>query len=441
MFGYKMIQTVRSNGAKLDRPLKDEILQLYEPFKSMPCFLHNLTEKYISKWKQMSVIIEFGQDHYQTGYDEVCRLINGKRRCGVRKEFSIVSCCSADVTPGIMAEMLETCNHIKKVYLNRKVTALLDTAVTAANARRINRNDKELTGKGTTVAVVDTGIYPHTDLAGRIIGFVDFIGEKSDPCDDNGHGTHCAGCVAGNGSASLGQYKGPAPEANLIGVKVLDKAGSGTLETVMQGIQWCIDYNKEEGNFIDIISMSLGSAAQRHESEKDDPMVKMVDKAWDSGIVVVAAAGNEGPEEQTIASPGISGTIITVGALDDQETELRDDDEAADFSSRGPTIYGKSKPDILAPGVNITSLRSPNSFIDKTQKANREGEDYFILSGTSMAAPICAGVIALLLEYDPQLTPNRIKNALKEGTDLWIDRDPNIYGAGYINAKNTISSI
>ncbi len=441
MFGYKMTQMVRSYSNQLDKPLKEEILHFYEPFKRIPCFLHKAAEFYINKSKQMSVVIEFNHDHYQKGYGEVCRLINGKRKCGVRQQFPIVSCCSANVTPAVIEQILHSCGHIKKVYLNRKVTALLDTAVSAANARNIERNgeDLELTGNGTTVAVVDTGIYPHSDLEGRIAGFADFIGNETDPYDDNGHGTHCAGCVAGDGSASSGQYRGPAPQADVVGVKVLDKNGSGTLETIMQGVQWCIDYNANQENAIDIISMSLGSSAQRYESEKEDPMVKMVDKAWENGIVVVAAAGNEGPEPQTIASPGISETILTVGALDDQETELRDDDEVADFSSRGPTIYGKTKPDILAPGVHITSLRAPNSLIDKTQKVNREGENYFTLSGTSMAAPICAGVVALLLEYEPQLTPDRVKELLKEGADYWNDRNPNIYGAGYLNAKNSIS--
>jgi serine protease AprX len=216
--------------------------------------------------------------------------------------------------------------------------------------------------------------------------------------------------------------------------------GSGSLETVMQGVDWCIQYNRNNPtNKIDIISMSLGSTAQTYANENEDPMVRIVEEAWSAGIAVCVAAGNEGPESTTIASPGISDQVITVGALDDKNTsETRNDDEVASFSSRGPTIYGVTKPDILAPGVNIVSLRSPNSYLDKLQKSNRVGDDYFVLSGTSMATPICAGIVALFKQQNPDIQPQEIKDLLKRGTNLWGDRDPNIYGAGYINADNSI---
>lgn len=359
----------------------------------------------------------------------------------MKREYSRVSCCSADVTPKGLEEMLSSCQHIRKIYLNREVQALLDVAVPSASAQGIERNNTVLTGKGVTIAVIDTEIYPHQDLSGRIVDFVDFINNRIDPYDDNGHGTHCAGDAAGNGAASNLRYKGPAPEANLIGVKVLDKLGSGSLETVMDGVEWCIQYNENNpANRIDIISMSLGSTAQRYSSENDDPMVKIVEEAWASGIVVCVAAGNAGPDAGTIASPGISDQIITVGALDDRNTAgTRTDDDVASFSSRGPTIYNNIiKPDILAPGVNIVSLRSPNSYLDKLQKANRIENDYFVLSGTSMATPICAGIVALIKQHNPKLTPLEIKDSLKNGTDLWREREDNIYGAGYINADNSI---
>jgi len=128
-----------------------------------------------------------------------------------------------------------------------------------------------------------------------------------------------------------------------------------------------------------------------------------------------------------------------MGALDDRNTAgVRTDDTIASFSSRGPTIYGVQKPDIVAPGVNIISLRSPNSYIDRNQKSQRVGNEYFVMSGTSMATPICAGIIALMLEHNPGLTPLQVKQRLLNGADLWRDQDPNIYGAGYINAENSI---
>ncbi|WP_409252773.1 S8 family peptidase [Bacillus sp. SCS-153A] len=440
MFGYSMVQLVRTNAHRLDKSLREEILNLYKPFRWTPCFLHRFFEGSLKHMKKLQVIIEFENGCQAEGTKEIERVTNNHLRSRVKSQFSRISCCSAELSPSGLEEVLTSCQHVKKVYLNRKVQALLDTAVDSANAANIIRQGRRLTGKGVTIAIIDTGIHPHQDLAGRIKGFKDFINDRPDPYDDNGHGTHCAGDAAGDGSASSGQYTGPAPQADVVGVKVLDKMGSGSLDTVMQGVQWCMDYNDHNPDSkIDIISMSLGSTAQSYETENDDPMVKIVEEAWASGIVVCIAAGNEGPDAGTIASPGISDQVITVGALSDNDTaDTREDDEVASFSSRGPTIYGKAKPDILAPGVNIVSLRSPNSYLDKLQKANRVGEEYFVLSGTSMATPICAGIAALILEQSPQVTPGDVKTLLIEGADLWKDRNENIYGAGYINAENSV---
>lgn len=440
LFGYSMVQMVRAHADKLEKPLREKLLNLYRPFKWTPCFLHNMFEGALQIGRKLSVIIEFEDGCYESGCNEVEQIMNNHFLNTLKRKYSRISCCSAQVTPKGLEEMLSGCQHIRKVYLNREVHALLDVAVPSANAKDIVRNNSILTGKGVTIAVIDTGIYPHQDLSGRIVDFVDFINSRTDPYDDNGHGTHCAGDAAGNGVTSAGIYKGPAPEANLIGVKVLDKLGSGSLETVMDGVEWCIQYNENNPtNRIDIISMSLGSTAQKFASENDDPMVKMVEEAWASGIVVCVAAGNEGPEAGTIASPGISDQVITVGAFDDRNTaDTRTDDDVASFSSRGPTIYNNIKPDILAPGVNIVSLRSPNSYLDKLQKANRIDNDYFVLSGTSMATPICAGIVALIKQNNPELTPQQIKDSIKNGAGLWKERDENIYGAGYINAEGSI---
>ncbi|MRG87897.1 S8 family peptidase [Salinibacillus xinjiangensis] len=442
MFGYSMTQMVRKHADKLDRPLREEILNVYKPFKWIPCFLHQVFEGYFKKNRKISVIIEFENGSYDTGCKEVHDIMKRHRRNKINHYFSRVSCCSANVTPNGLEAIFSSCQHIKRIYINREVKALLDVAVEAANAKNITRNNTTLTGKGTKIAVIDTGVYPHQDLAGRITDFVDFVNNRTEPYDDNGHGTHCAGDAAGNGEASASKYKGPAPEASIAGVKVLDKMGSGSLETVMQGIDWCIQYNENNpNNPIDIISMSLGSTAQDYGEENKDPMVQMVEEAWATGIVVCVAAGNEGPEPNTIASPGISDQIITVGALDDKNTaNTRSDDEVANFSSRGPTIYGLTKPDILAPGVNIVSLRAPNSYLDKLQGSSRVGEHYFQLSGTSMATPLCAGVVALIKQSNPRLTPKEVKDLLKSGADLWRDRNSNVYGAGYINAQRSMPS-
>jgi len=439
MFGYSIIQFVRQETHRLDEPLRTALINLYKPFRWIPFFLHPFFESLLKKYRKMTVIIEFKEGQHHQGYIAANEATQKHMRNKIRKSFPRISCCTADVTSKGLETLLTTNDAIHKVYFNTDVHTMLDTAIGAAHAKNIKRNQTHLTGKGTIVALVDTGIYPHKDLFGRIKNFVDFINNKTQPYDDNGHGTHCAGDVASDGSASFGKYQGSAPDASLIGVKVLDKTGSGSLETIMQGIDWCIAYNEEHTDEpIDIISMSLGAPAQRYPNENADPMVKMVEKAWDAGIVVCVAAGNEGPDTGTISSPGISDKVITVGALDDNNTAFRNDDIIASFSSRGPTSYDITKPDITVPGVNIISLRSPDSYLDRTQKSSRVSTQYFSLSGTSMATPICAGIAALIKQHRPNATPDQVKEWIKGGADLWTDKDPNIYGAGYINAENSV---
>lgn len=437
MFGYSMVRLVRAHACKLDLPLRKKILHLYKPLKSTPCFLHKYYENQIRKYKKLSVIIEFNQEGYESGCTELEAIMYRHRKTGIRKYFPRVACCSAEITPNALEEVLTHCPYIKRVYLNREVKALLNVAVPSVKAAGIKKNDGTvLTGKGVKIAIIDSGIHPHPDLAGRITGFVDFINHRREPYDDNGHGTHCAGCAA---SASP-KYTGPAPKAELVGVKVLDKSGLGTLETMLAGVGWCILYNEiNPKKKIDIISLSLGISPRNYGSEKDDPMVRIVEEAWASGITVCAAAGNDGPKRGTISSPGISNLVITVGAFNDHKTVREHDDTVALFSSRGPTRYNVVKPDILAPGVNVVSLRSPNSYLDRLLKDRRIENDYFMLSGTSAATPICAGIAALIKESNPLLTPDEIKKRLKENTDLWQEKSANVYGAGRINALQAVN--
>jgi serine protease AprX len=442
MFGFSMVQFARNYGSKMDSNLRNNLVNLYRPFKWTPCFLHKGLERFIKRTKRFQVIIEYTDE--DTDKANVKEILSRNYRCKLKHEFQTIPSCSATVTAAALEELLQTCANVRRVYLNSEVKAFLNVATPAAKADHIVRNGTVLTGEGVTVAVIDTGIYPHEDLEGRIVGFEDLVSGRVEPYDDNGHGTHCAGDAVGNGLVSGGKYKAPAYKANLVGVKVLDKLGSGSLDVVMQGVERCILNNLDSSKpRIDIISMSLGATAQRLSNEDADPMVQIVEKAWDSGIVVCVAAGNEGDEPNTIASPGISNKVITVGALDDNNTlDDRLDDSIAEFSSRGPTIYNVPKPDIVAPGVNIISLRSPNSYLDKFQKANRVEENYFTLSGTSMATPFCAGIVALMIEnkkkQNESFTPDDIKKYLLEGADKWKGIDYNTYGAGYINAQNSI---
>ncbi|WP_164219720.1 S8 family peptidase [Virgibacillus sp. YIM 98842] len=428
MLNFSMIELSRRKGKKLDKQIKRNFIDFYRPFRFVPCFLHRPLEKLRKSMKRMPVIIEFEHDCFADGLKVVKNTRNRKLR-----EFPSISCCSADLSMKNVEKLVDSCDHIKKVHLDREVTTLLDTATPSINAHQLQENG--LTGKDITIAVIDTGIEPHADLEGRITAFQDFVGNQTEAYDDNGHGTHCAGDAAGDGAASNGQYKGPAPEANVVGVKVLNKMGSGSLSTVIEGIEWCIE-NRAEHN-IDILSLSLGSDATVPAEE--DPVVRAVEAAWDAGMVVCVAAGNSGPEAETIGSPGTSPKVITVGAADDRNNTDRSDDTVADFSSRGPTIDGYTKPDLLTPGVEVVSLRASGSFLDKTNKSSRVGSSYTSLSGTSMATPICAGVAAQLLQSNPELTPDEVKQQLMEACED-IGQPSNVQGSGYLNAANLIKA-
>jgi serine protease AprX len=266
------------------------------------------------------------------------------------------------------------------------------------------------TGKGIGVAVIDTGVYPHPDLEGRIVGFKDFVNGKTEPYDDNGHGSHVSGLVAGDGSKAGGKFKGTAPEANIIGVKVLDRMGGGSMANVIKGVQWCIE-NKDRYN-IKVINMSLGAGS--NQKEKDDIVALAVKACLDAGIVPVIAAGNSGPFKETIGTPAVARDVLTVGAYDDKNTPTLADDTMAFFSSRGPTTRDRNiKPDIASPGVQLVSLRSPGSMIDG-ENVMHLGDYYVLLSGTSMATPVAAGVVADVIQANPNLTPREVIQIIKE---------------------------
>ncbi|MFK3938838.1 S8 family peptidase [Alkalihalobacillus sp. NPDC078783] len=413
MFRYSMIKFIRKHASKLDKPLRDSILELHHSFRFAPIIVHPFLEQMMKKRQRVSIIIEFEKSNVFLQSFVLEHILDGHRRCHVRNRFSCISSCSADVTLERLEFIVTHFPSVKKVYLNRTVNALM----WRFNSTKQRNSQTRLieTGKGINVAIIDTGIFQHEDLKDRIYDFVDFINQKEKAYDDNGHGTHCAGIIAGDGSRSEGLLKGIAPEANVIGVKVLDRTGSGTIETIIQGVDWCMKYNQKNPNRpIHVISLSIGTHATKYRTVKDDPIVKIVDEAWRSGITVITAAGNDGPEPFTISSPGVSEQIITVGAISTDHLTFPDA-LPADFSSNGPTIYGQPKPDLYAPGLNVTSLRNPESFLNRFQKSVNKNRYYTKMSGTSMATAYCAGAVALLLQSSASLTPDQIKNLLVKG--------------------------
>jgi serine protease AprX len=329
---------------------------------------------------------------------------------------------------------LSSWKGVQRIYLDDINKASLNTALPSIGAAAV-QDFRGLTGKGINIAVLDTGLFPHPDLMrplNRIVAFKDFINRKSAPYDDNGHGTHVAGVIAGNGWSSGGKYKGPASEAGIVAVKVLDEHGEALDSIVIKGIEWCIS-NRTRYN-LRILSLSLGKL--QVSPIKDDLVVQAVEKAVRAGLVVVVSAGNSGPDSGSIECPGTSPSAITVGAVDDRGTTDQRDDRICRFSSRGPVFGSKiSKPDITAPGEGIVSLRAPGSVLVRNNPRRKVGSDYFMLSGTSVATPIVAGVVAQVLQQWPYLSPMQVKAVLKKNAYYRKGMKPNTFGSGMLNAR------
>ncbi len=297
------------------------------------------------------------------------------------------------------------------------------------------------TGSGVTVAILDSGVAADPDLiqpANRILASVNFADARS-AADPGGHGTHIAGIVAGNGSRSDGEFVGIAPSANIVDVRVLGTTGSGRVSSVIRGIEWVLAHRAVYN--IRVINLSFG--AQTSLSYRADPMSTAVEIAWRNGLVVVAAAGNGGPAGGTVVTPGIDPYAITVGAMDDRGTPGRGDDMLAWFSAWG-SADSNAKPDLVAPGRRIVSIRVPGSTLDTLFPdrvvAAQNGSTYFRLTGTSMATAVVSGAAALLLERRPDLTPDQVKALLVSTTQRYGPQsgqglpDPIADGSGLLDA-------
>jgi serine protease AprX len=293
------------------------------------------------------------------------------------------------------------------------------------------------TGQGVTVAVLDTGIDNLPDFSGRLIGGVDLSGGHNPYNDQYGHGTFVAGLIAGNGASSGGQYTGEATGANLVAVKVAGASGTTDLATVISGVQWAVVNQAVYG--IRVLNMSLGF--QPFTSTVINPLDMAVEAAWNSGIAVVTSAGNAGPFNGTILSPGDDPLVITVGALNDNGSTDPGDATMTDFSSVGPTNPdGWVKPDLVTSGRSVISLAAPGSTIYNSYPSARIGSGNFVGSGTSFSAAITSGAAALILADNPGSTPNQIKARLLGYANPGPVGDPFVDGHGALNVFEAATS-
>ncbi|MFF1742815.1 S8 family serine peptidase, partial [Streptomyces mirabilis] len=305
---------------------------------------------------------------------------------------------------------------LDKLWLDAKVSASLDVSVPQIGAPDVWKAGFD--GKGVKIAVLDTGVDTgHPDLAGRIAESESFVPDEGIQ-DGFGHGTHVASTLVGSGAASGGRYKGVAPGAELAVGKVLDDTGNGQESWIIAGMEWAAHSGAK------IVSMSLGGTA----SGPSDPLSETVDRlSASTGTLFVIAAGNTGPSDETVGTPGIADSALTVGAVDKS-------DHLASFSSRGPRPGDSAvKPEITAPGVNITAARASG-----TSMGTPVDDHYTTASGTSMATPHVAGTAALVAQAHPDWTGEQIKADLASTAKAQPDADVYQQGDGRVDAVRAV---
>jgi serine protease AprX len=364
----------------------------------------------------VDVIIQFNQTPQARHFEAIAAR-------GGRLRFSLQHIQGAAYRiPVKLLAWLEQHPDVAYVSPDRPNKVAFDDEIPAVLAD-LARQHYALDGTGVGVAVIDSGVFNHDDLqtadksASRIVYSESFVAGDPSTNDTYGHGTHVAGIIAGNGQDSQGTshvHVGLAPNANIINLRVLDGNGAGSDSQVIAAIQRAIQLQSTYN--IRVINLSLGRNI--FESYAQDPLCQAVEAAWQAGIVVVVAAGNNGRDNShgtdgyaTIEAPGNDPAVITVGATKTNNTPWRVDDTIASYSSKGPTpVDHFVKPDLVAPGNRIVSLESPGSTLASTYSSlDLQGGEYMRLSGTSMATPVVAGAAALMIQQDPALTPDTVK--------------------------------
>jgi serine protease AprX len=368
----------------------------------------------------------------------------------VTRDLGMINAFSAEMTAGAAIEVARS-SGVRWVSLDAPVRStacancvdtskLANAYIGAIKADQVWNKRPYLQGTSIGVAVVDSGVNPNGDLytnmgVNRQVADVRFNSDYNQSTSDGyGHGTHVASIVGGDGSESGGKYIGVAPMVNIINVKVSNDDGSAMMHDVVAGLEWVLE-NKDAYN-IRVVNISLNSSVA--ESYHTSPLDAAVEILWFNKIVVVVSAGNYG--DGAIYPPANDPFVITVGATDDKGTNSISDDVMASFSAYGLTSDGVKKPDLVAPGKNITArLVNQNMGLAYEHPANRVGSEYFRMSGTSMAAPMVSGAVALLLQDEPGLTPDQVKYRLTvTANKSWAGYNATKSGAGYLDVNAAV---
>jgi serine protease AprX len=356
-------------------------------------------------------------------------LANGGR---VTRELGLIHGVVANMPAGAAVALADR-TEVRAVSINARVekSGVIDPTRLRTSFNQSLRADRAwaqgATGKGVGVAIIDTGIagdlpdfrVSQTDKTSRVVASAIVNPAADDAGDTFGHGTHIAGIIAGNGTNRdagdplAGAYAGVAPDANLISIKADDGQGYATVADVIDGLQFAVDFKADYN--IRVVNLSLRSTEAQ--SYRTDPLNAAVEQAWFAGIVVVAAAGNEGNAPGAVSyAPANDPYVITVGGVDDKGTKDIADDQLAPWSSRGTTQDGFAKPDVVAPGARIVSTLAPNAkYAELCPSCVTDGA-YFRVGGTSMAAAVVSGEVATLLQTRPDLTPNQVKATVVKRT-------------------------
>ncbi|WP_235848479.1 S8 family peptidase [Litchfieldia alkalitelluris] len=341
-------------------------------------------------------------------------------------------------------------NENAEVIETSKTSTKLDPKViqnaynTAVAAEKVW--SKGYKGEGVTVAVVDSGLLNEsnsTDFKGRIVAETKTSSNAANMADFFGHGTHVAGIIGGDGSVSGGKFVGIAPGVNLVNVKISDDKGMSSEQDLVKGLEWI--YNNKDKYNIRVVNIS--SQIGQQQSYKESATAAAVEVLWKAGVVVVVSSGNKGGTDCSVCyAPANDPFVITVGAVDDVGTKDINDDHMKSWSANGITLDGHSKPEVVAPGSEIVSYM-PKGTIRDIKPENIVDKSYFKMGGTSMAAPVVSGVVALMLQVNPDLTPDQVKWILKNTTRTYKEQPEGTPGiitadaATFFNLSNVPSDV